>query len=316
MFGIFRLIRLRTIAFAAFTMYAMRYFVIRPILAINDFQLQLSDLHFTALVFAVCCLISGGYVINDYFDTKVDRIAGIKDVVVGKYISRRAAITLHSVLNFLAVSIAFYLSWSVGIWKIGILFLLVSGVLWFYSSCYKKYFIVGNLIVGILASLIPLSSLIFEIPLLNQKYADILILTDSNFIYLFRWVLGFSYFAFLNTLMYEVNKDLYTLEGDRENGIYTFPVKLGVKNVKRMISGLALISILSLVVLYFTVFADSLLLGGYILLFLIIPYGVYIFSVIGSRQNRRFQLRLIRLLMVLCMSFSFLLEHFFRLIFA
>ena len=30
------------------------------------------------LVVAVCCLISGAYVINDYFDTKSDRISGIK----------------------------------------------------------------------------------------------------------------------------------------------------------------------------------------------------------------------------------------------
>ena len=61
---IFRLIRLRTLLFAIFTLYAMRYFVIRPILAVNDFSLQLSDVSFTLLVVAVCCLISGAYVIK------------------------------------------------------------------------------------------------------------------------------------------------------------------------------------------------------------------------------------------------------------
>ena len=36
MYEILRLIRIRTIAFAALTMYAMRYLVIRPMLDTND----------------------------------------------------------------------------------------------------------------------------------------------------------------------------------------------------------------------------------------------------------------------------------------
>ena len=140
MYEILRLIRIRTIAFAALTMYAMRYLVIRPMLDINGLALQMTGWAFFLLVVAVCCLISGAYVINDYFDTKSDRISGIKKVVVGKSISRRVAISLHTVLNLFAVSIAFYLGFAVGVWKIGILFLLVSGILWFYSSTYKKYF--------------------------------------------------------------------------------------------------------------------------------------------------------------------------------
>lgn len=148
MYEIFRLIRIRTIAFAALTMYAMRYLVIRPMLDINGLALQMTGWAFFLLVVAVCCLISGAYVINDYFDTKSDRISGIKKVVVGKSISRRVAISLHTVLNLFAVSIAFYLGFAVGVWKIGILFLLVSGILWFYSSTYKKYFFDGKFVGG------------------------------------------------------------------------------------------------------------------------------------------------------------------------
>ena len=134
MYEMLRLIRIRTIAFAALTMYAMRYLVIRPMLDINGLALQMTGWAFFLLVVAVCC-----------------RISGIKKVVVGKSISRRVAISLHTVLNLFAVSIAFYLGFAVGVWKIGILFLLVSGILWFYSSTYKKYFLTGNLFVGILA---------------------------------------------------------------------------------------------------------------------------------------------------------------------
>lgn len=315
MFEILRLIRFRTIAFAAFTMYAVRYFVLKPILDINGFSLQMTNWAFCLLVISVCSLIAGAYVINDYFDTKADRISGVKNVVVGRSVSRREAIFLHTLLNVLAVGIAFYLSIAAGIWKIGVLFVLVSGILWFYSSLYKRYFITGNLLVAILASLIPMSVLVYEIPLLNMAYADILIDTGTDFIYMFYWVGGFSWFLFLNILMYEINKDIYTVEGDLENGIQTLPVRWGIKSAKVAIIVLASLAILSVVYFYMTVFTSSLSILVYSIVALLIPYGIYMVSVGGKYGKRTFQLRMIRLITVLCMGSCFLLKHFFEFLF-
>lgn len=316
MYEILRLIRIRTIAFAALTMYAMRYLVIRPMLDINGFTLQMTDRAFSLLVVAVCCLISGAYVINDYFDTKSDRISGVREVVVGKSISRRVAISLHTVLNLVAVSIAFYLGFAVGVWKIGILFLLVSGLLWFYSSAYKKYFLTGNFVVGILAALIPVSAIIYEIPLLNMAYADILIETGTNFLYMFNWVFGFAWFIFLNILMYEINKDIYTVEGDRENGNNTIPVKLGIKTAEGIIAVLACIAMISAVAVYFIEFSASLPILVYIVAAILVPYAIYTISILSGKRKRSFQLRLIRAIMVLCLGICVFLRHFFLLIFA
>lgn len=315
MFEILRLIRFRTIAFAAFTMYTVRYFVLKPILDINGFSLQMTNWAFCLLVISVCSLIAGAYVINDYFDTKADRISGVKNVVVGRSVSRREAIFLHTLLNVLAVGIAFYLSIAAGIWKIGVLFVLVSGILWFYSSLYKRYFITGNLLVAILASLIPMSVLVYEIPLLNMAYADILIDTGTDFMYMFYWVGGFSWFLFLNILMYEINKDIYTVEGDLENGIQTLPVRWGIKSAKVAIIVLASLAILSVVYFYITVFTSSLSILVYGIVALLIPYGIYMVSVGGKYGKRTFQLRMIRLITVLCMGSCFLLKHFFEFLF-
>lgn len=315
MWQILRLIRIRTIAYAALTMYAMRYLVVLPMLELNGFTLQMADWAFTMLVIAICCLISGAYVINDYFDTKSDRISGVKDVLIGKSVSRRMAITLHSVLNVIAVGIAFYLGFAVGVWKIGILFLLASGVLWFYSSAYKKYFILGNVLVGFLAALIPVSAIVYEIPLLNMAYADILIETGTNFIYMFYWVFGFSWFIFLNILMYEINKDIYTLEGDRENGINSIPVKLGIRSAQNIITALAIIAMISAGMIYYIEFTESLAILVYIILAILLPYTLYMVTVRSKYGNRRIQLNLIRLIMVLCLGISVFLKHFFGLIF-
>lgn len=315
MLGILKLIRIRTLLFAAFTMYCMRYFVIRSILDINGLTLQLPDWAFTLSVLSVCSLIAGANVINDYFDTRIDRLSAVKDVVVGRCITRRTAMTLHSVLNVLAIVIAFGLSIYVGIWKIGILFLLVSGLLWFYSSTYKRYLLVGNLIVGILAALIPLCVLLFEIPLLNNEYSDLLIQTGTNFMYLFNWILGFSLFIFLNTVIYEMNKDIYTIPGDIEKGIRSVPVRWGIQATRIVILVWTAIAVCCAVVLYFTVFSESSLVLTYIVLGICLPYCIYLICVWLS-VKRSLQLGIIRLIMVLCVAFSFLLHHFFDLIFA
>lgn len=316
MWEILRIIRIRTLIFATLTMYAMRYLVILPMLQINGFTLQLTDWAFSLLVIAICCLISGAYVINDYFDTRIDRISGVREVVVGKTISRRVAITLHSLLNVVAVGISFYLGFAVGVWKIGLLFLLVSGILWFYSSSYKKYFVTGNLVVGLLAALIPVSAIVYEIPLLNMAYAAILLETGTNFLYMFNWVFGFSWFIFLNILMYEINKDIYTVAGDREAGIRTIPVTLGIRFARFIIIALGLIGIGSACLIYYLEFTASLAILVYLIIGLLLPYTVYLVSIGGKNRNRHFQLNMIRLIMVLCLGVSFFFKHFFQLLFA
>ena len=313
---ILKLIRIRTIVFAVLTMYAMRYWVVLPMLELNGFTLQMADWAFSLLVLAVCCLVSGAYVINDYFDIRTDRIAGIRDVVVGRSLSRRSVIIMHSVLNVIAVLIAFYLGFAVGVWKIGILFFLVSGILWFYSSSYKKYFIVGNVIAALLASLIPVSAIIYEIPLLNMAYADILLETDTNFVYMFNWVFAFSWFIFLNILMYEINKDIYTSKGDRVNGNETIPVKLGIPAARNIISGLAGIAMISAAFLYYIEFTESLAILVYILIAVLLPYVVYIVIIQEKGGNRRWQLCIIRTITVLCIGVSIFFKHFFQLLFA
>ena len=68
-------------------------------LAINDYELLLSDRHFGYLVLSTVLIAAGGYSINDYFDVKVDRINKIKKVIVDRFVKRRVAMMLHLVLT-------------------------------------------------------------------------------------------------------------------------------------------------------------------------------------------------------------------------
>ena len=303
MLEILKLIRLRTIAFTAFTMYAMRFFVVQPVLEKAGFALQMPESNFSLLVIAVCCLVSAAYVINDYFDTKADRISGNRPVIVGKTISRRAAIILHSILNVVAVGIAYYLAREAHHAEIVFLFLIISLVLWFYSSRIKKRFIWGNIVVAILAGLIPLTVITFEIPLLSDVYSDVVLKTHVSFAYVFYWTVCFSYFLFINMLIYEINKDIYSINGDRADGIVTLPVKFGIPATRKVIIGLITIAITSLILFLLFGFTRTPIVWIYFVVALIIPYLFYGYAVLKN-DNMKFQLRMIRLIMVLCIGVS------------
>lgn len=311
MWEILKLIRFKTVLFTAFAMYTIRYGVVCPLLERNGLALFLPDRDFPLLVFSVCCLLSAAFVINDYFDTKIDRLAATKDVIVGKTVSRRTAIILHSVLNFTAVLLAFILGIKVGSWGLGLLFFFISLLLWLYSSKYKKQYIWGNFIVALMASFIPYAVILFEIPLIGRFFETIQAVDVGRAIVSELWwtVSGFAFFLFLNMWIYEINKDLYTLAGDRDEGIMSFPVRLGERKSCRIILALAGIALLFVFVIYGLFFYPYLPLLLYMVLALLLPYGLYWLSLVRTR-NKKIQLMYIELIMVLAIGSCFFISHY------
>ena len=52
----------------------MRWCIISPFLELNHFSLQLDWFHFLILVLSTVFIAAAGYIINDYFDTRTDRL--------------------------------------------------------------------------------------------------------------------------------------------------------------------------------------------------------------------------------------------------
>lgn len=87
---------------------------------------------FLALTFATVCVAAAGYIINDYYDVKIDAINKPERVVVGKSIRRRPAMFTHMVLSFVGTVLGFWLSLAVGLINLGAVLLL-----WGYSARFK-----------------------------------------------------------------------------------------------------------------------------------------------------------------------------------
>ncbi|MCK5066312.1 MAG: geranylgeranylglycerol-phosphate geranylgeranyltransferase [Bacteroidales bacterium] len=292
--SILRLVRLPNLLIIAFTQYAMRYLIMEPLLPSSSFDLQFGDFQFTLLVFSTMLIAAAGYIINDYFDTQADLINKPKRVVVGVKIHRRIALILHAVMNIMGVGIGVYLAFYIKLPSLSMVFLIATGLLWFYSTNYKRQFLVGNLAVSILTGLVPLMVILFEIPLLNREYGEVMLRNNASFSYLVAWVSAFSFFAFITTLIREIIKDAEDFEGDSAYGMKTVPIVLGTFwtriAVVVMIAGtLGTLIFLLLKYIVFSVDPLDYISLIYFALFLALPLILLAIQVLLARDKRGYR---------------------------
>jgi len=291
-----KLIRWHNLLIVILTMTLMRYAILEPVLGRigvillkgtgeeGPMLLQFSLIDFILLVTATVFLTAGGYVINDYFDIKTDLINKGK-VIVGTRIPRRQAMMWHNIFNITGVSIGFYISWKSGYFWLGTMFLVVSGLLYFYSASYKRQFLIGNLVVATLVAMVPLLVVIFEWPALYRYYSvNAIELPDFNFI--FYWVGGFSVFAFLTTLSREIIKDIEDFEGDIAYGRNTIPVVTGILPAK-IISVSLVIMTIALLYLTWYLFINDIITLIYLSAGIVLPLLYVIVSVVRSSDRRQ-----------------------------
>jgi len=314
--SIFKLIRFPNLAIIAATQYAMRYLLMEPLLPSDTFSLQFGDLQFFLLVLSTIFIAAAGYIINDYFDTRADLINKPSRVVIGVKINRRVAMILHAILNIIGVGLGVYLAFYIMLPALSFVFLIPTGLLWFYSTSYKRQFLVGNLSVAFLTGLVPLMVVLFEIPMLNREYGQVMLRSNSSFNYIFAWVGGFSFFAFLTTLIREVIKDAEDFEGDRAYGMKTVPIVLGTFWTKIAILGLISLTVFTLIFLLFKYIVFSVEPADYISLvyfglFLIAPLLILMIQVIKAKDKQGYgrASTLIKLVMLTGILYSVLVFY-------
>ncbi len=261
------LIRWKNILIVILTMVLMRYAVIGSVISKISVVLTNGDgsevpmvlqfpwYHFAILVAATVMITAGGYVINDYFDIRTDLI-NRGEVIVGTKVPRRQAMMWHNILNIAGVAAGFYISWRTGYFWLGVIFLIASGLLYFYSASYKRQFLIGNIVVAVLTAVVPLLVVLFEWPALYRYYAVNTAWLPPLKI-LFYWVGGFAIFAFLTTLTREIIKDIEDFEGDMAYGRNTIPVVTGVMTAKILSVSLIIMTVALLYLVWYFLLNDK-----------------------------------------------------------
>jgi len=167
---------------------------------------------FGLLVLAALLIAAAGYIINDYYDVKIDAINRPARLVVGRLLRRRHAMLAHVVLSGVGVVLAAALSWRLGAVTLGAALLL-----WGYSARFKRLPLVGNVSIATLTGALILLPALLPLATPEGRLKAV-------------WLYALA--AFLLTAVREIVKDLEDMRGDAQHGCRTLPLVWGVARSK------------------------------------------------------------------------------------
>ena len=189
------------------------------------------------LILATVLITAAGNVINDVYDIEADKINKPNKVIVGEIVPVKSALMLFAALATTGTLLGLFCAWKAFAMQYAIVFPAALILLWAYARYFQKWFLVGNLVVALLAGLVPMTIWMFTLahPRVSvEKYAGSVEYQTNKY---FLIMLGLmALFAFMGTMLRELMKDLADVEGDKAIGSNTIPISLGAKATKWIIS--------------------------------------------------------------------------------
>jgi 4-hydroxybenzoate polyprenyltransferase len=256
----FKLIRLGNVLMVFFTL-PFAYFFLTDYVLPED----LLRLRFLSLCMAVSITAAAGYIINDYYDIKIDLINKPQKNVVGSVISRRLAMTMHVVMSLLAFLFASY----AGLKMLFVVFMSML-LLIVYSFSLKKSFLWGNIAVAFLSAWVIIILKIF----------------DSRVS--FWYILSYAVFAFIISLIREIVKDIEDMKGDAQFSSKSLPVSVGIprsKTVMYFLTALLAACIILFGTMHMNVHIEMTL---YLFIGVLVPLGYATFLLYHSDTKKQF----------------------------
>lgn len=271
----------------ALTMYIMRWSIVIPILGYMGLEEEMPEWSFTLLVLSTLLITAAGNVINDFHDVRADQINQPDKVVIDRKVSRRKAILAHFMLNSLGVIIGVFICFYHQIYWLSLIFIVVPGLLWWYSIKLKHLPFYGNAVVSLLTGTVPLLVILFEYPLLTRAHQVAIENETVTIMPVVYWILAFAIFAFLSNLIREMVKDGEDLLGDVEAGSRTLAIELGIKRLKLVIALLTFVSLVFLSLIFLIYLPDWISLAYFILL-LGLPFVVVLILTLRVKEPKDF----------------------------
>ena len=195
-------------------------------------NIDFSNLRFPESITATlaCVLVAaGGYVINDIFDIETDKINR-----PGKRIAvESTSVKSMRIYYLILTSIGLFFGYFTGL-GMGILSTVIAILLYFYSSDFKSEFLMGNLLISLMAGMV------------------VYIASRGVFMVNKAYFAEFSSIAFFITFARELIKDLEDYTGDKEQGYETFAISSGPTKTKLLSSFFIICSLALLFLVAFT----------------------------------------------------------------
>ena len=311
MLAYLKLVRYQNLIFIAFIQFVMRQVVLVPILQTFGFDASMETNMLLLLITATILIAAGGYVLNDYFDVKIDSINRPDKQIVGNVISRHVAMGLHQVLTGLGVICGLLLAYFARSFTLAFIFIVIPGLLWFYSASYKRQFLIGNLVVAFISAITVLVVGIAQLAFFQREYGGLIFETPIP-AHFYGWIGGFAIFSFLCTLIREIIKDMEDEKGDREMECRTLPIKWGRKKTKIVLYCLIVFTVILLFLANnFFILFNGTLTFRYVIFGLAIPFTALCYLVYTAESQSDFHhaSNLSKVIMLIGVLYSFVFYY-------
>ena len=206
-FSLFSAVRGYNILVLICAQYLAAIFIFSPTKSLKE---VLFDLNLFFVILATVFVIAGGYIINNFYDVKVDKINRPVKAGLDNYIKQATKLRLYFLLNFIGFCLGFLIST-----RAAFFFAVYIFSIWFYSHKLKKYPFIGVLSATVL-TILPF----FAIFVYFRNFSKII------FVY--------AIFLFLVIMVRELIKDLQNIKGAIANNYSTFPIAYGEKKTKQL----------------------------------------------------------------------------------
>ena len=198
------------------------------------------------VLLAVLFTAAAGYVINDILDIEEDIINKPEKRIIAKHVSIRSGIIFYIIL--LLGSLAFgFLTGLI----MGLVCVMISVLLYFYSSDLKGTTLWGNLLVSLMNGVV----VFFSAQGVDEKFNG--------------YFAEYAFLAFLITMVREVVKDIEDMEGDKTREYETFPIVYGAR--KSVWLGMGILTLLNFHMVYLITESKNLYFGVFSGVFVLLP---------------------------------------------
>lgn len=305
-----KLIRVENLLIIAITQWCIKYLVFAPF---NEFS-KFTPALFTISLVSTLLIAAAGYIINDYFDVKTDKINHPETVVIDVVIKRRWAMILHIIFNAIGLILGFYLAVKCHSLILLMFQILSILLLWFYSTHFKKQLLIGNIVVSTLTATIPLMPMVYEYYLIGNMDSFLTLMVGNFLKTLVFIVFGYSAFAFLTSFAREVIKDMEDYKGDIQTGCKTMPIVWGMITSKVVTFFLIIITIGLLLLASFKFYQEKQFVAVYYILGLvIIPLSILVIQTIRAKSSKDFKMAslLLKFTMLFGIAFTFIIKYLY-----
>jgi len=259
-FSFFSVIRGYNILVLIIAQYLAAIFIFSPTKILKN---TLFDIHLFYIILATICVVASGYLINDFYDAKLDKINRPLKARIDNYVKQSTKLSLYFILNILGVIFGLLISW-----RAALFFAIYIFGIWLYSHKLKRYPSIGVFSATML-TILPF----FAVFVYFKNFSKIIFMH--------------AFFLFLVIMIRELLKDLQSMKGAVVHNYDTFPIVYGEKKTKLVCLFLLTLTIFPIIILFSFPALSYMRYYFYIVLIVFFFLGIYLWKSSELKHYRR-----------------------------